>query len=271
MRILLHLPGEDPIETTYEHYAEEISHGDQISNEEERGFISTLRSAASDRASGTYDFRGNYYGTLRWYRAKYVTLADEEGCAYRVIGRLDDINDMMLEKDRFRMDAQYDELTGILNKNYGLTAIKQALKKRTLEVNCILFMDIDNFKWINDSYGHLEADQVLRQVGMILRELFSGADIVVRFGGDEFIVYMKSAASLEAAEKKAARILEELHRITIGTEKPIRASIGIISIAGESADYESVFKCVDEALYKAKKEGKDRYTALKYRPKKNGK
>ncbi len=272
MRISLHLPGEDPIETTYEHYAEEVSHGDQISNEEERRFISTLRSAASGRASGTYDFRGNYYGTLRWYRAKYVTLADEEGCAYRVIGRLDDINDMMLEKDRLRMDAQYDELTGILNKNYGLTAIKQALKKRTLEeVNCILFMDIDNFKWINDSYGHLEADQVLRQVGMILRELFSGADIVVRFGGDEFIVYMKSAASLEAAEKKAARILEELHRITIGTEKPIRASIGIISIAGESADYESVFKCVDEALYKAKKEGKDRYTALKYRPKKNGK
>ena len=272
MRISLHLPGEDPIETIYEHYAEEVSYGDQISNEEERRFISTLRSAANDRASGTYDFRGNYYGTPRWYRAKYVTLADEEGRAYRVIGRLDDINDMMLEKDRLRIDAQYDEMTGILNKNYGLTAIRQALeKRRPEEINCILFMDIDNFKGINDSYGHLEADQVLKQVGVILQQLFPETDIVARFGGDEFIVYMKSATSLEIAEMKAARILEELHRITIGTERPIRASIGIISVAGESADYESVFKCVDEALYKAKKEGKDWYTALKYTPKKDGK
>ena len=217
--------------------------------------------------NGTCDFEGDYYQTgMRWYRAKYVSLADETGKCYRVIGRLDDINDIIIKQDQLRLAAQVDAVTGIYNKNYAIFAIATALrKKRAGSTDAVLFLDIDNFKAINDTFGHLEADEVLRQIGVILQGMFRKDDIVARFGGDEFIVYMKSAADPESIAAKADSILLAVHGIKIGDAKPVCCSIGIASVTEEEISYNEVLKRADKALYEAKKNGKNQYVVLGWR------
>lgn len=264
MRVSLLLPEKGFTEDVREHYMATIDQYERISSKDRQKLVAMLRSALQMSKSGTYDFEGDYYQTgMRWYRAKYVSLADDSGKCYRVIGRLDDITDIILKQDQLRIAAQLDEVSGVYNKNYAILSIETALREKSANVtDAVLFLDIDNFKAINDTFGHLEADGVLRQIGVILRGLFSGDDIVARFGGDEFIVYVKSVGEIEAITVKADAVLRAIHGITIGDTCPICCSIGITSVVGEHIGYDTVLKRADMALYKAKKNGKNQYAVL---------
>lgn len=267
MRLSLLLPEQGFTELVREHYLETIDTNERIFNVDRSKLAEVLRNAIKTSHSGTYDFEGDYYRTgMRWYRAKYVSLADETGKCYRVIGRLDDINDIIIKQDQLRLAAQVDEVTGIYNKNYAIFAIATALrKKRAGSTDAVLFLDIDNFKAINDTFGHLEADEVLRQIGVILQGMFRKDDIVARFGGDEFIVYMKSAEDPGSITAKADSILLAVHGIKIGDVKPVCCSIGIASVTEEGISYNEVLKRADKALYEAKKNGKNQYVVQGWR------
>ena len=264
MRISLLLPQKGFTEEVRDRYLETIPAYGRIPDNEKDSFIAVLRHASAAATSGTYDFEGDYYGTgMRWYRAKYMSLADDEGQVYRVIGRLDDIHDIIMMQNQLRTDAQMDEVTGIYNKNYAIAAITNALSEKDESAfDAALFLDIDNFKAINDTYGHLEADKVLQKIGMTLRGLFRENDIVARFGGDEFIVYMKSAGGMQVVTEKAAGIIHAANEIKIGSAAPVCCSIGITGITGRGVSYESVLKRADAALYEAKENGKNQYAVV---------
>ena len=121
-------------------------------------------------------------------------------------------------------------------------------------------MDLDDFKKINDTYGHDIGDKVLSSVAKILKDEFRKADIIGRFGGDEFIIYMTGTDDLNVAKSKAAQSLENMQDAlkTTHPEVKIHGSFGIAPCSRPEEDYNDLFKKADNALYAAKKSGKNR-------------
>lgn len=124
-------------------------------------------------------------------------------------------------------------------------------------MDAFLMMDCDGFKSINDTFGHLAGDQMLKNIGKCLTCSFRSSDIIGRVGGDEFVVYMKDVPSVDFVLRKC-RQLRRLIR-TMGGSTPLSISIGIAFVKSETA-YEDVFRMADEALYQAKKDGGNRIT-----------
>jgi diguanylate cyclase (GGDEF)-like protein len=159
--------------------------------------------------------------------------------------------------------ANTDYLTGLYNRSYIETIanewLKQAAEKNE-NIVCIAF-DIDNFKLINDEYGHLFGDEVIKQVSKACSKLFNKNELFGRYGGDEFVVILKGT-SLEIGKKKAEQIRKTLKNYLInkdGKSVSIAASIGIADNSnGTVMNFNELFHLADVGLYKAKQIGKNR-------------
>ncbi len=149
-----------------------------------------------------------------------------------------------------------DELTGLKNKGALTGAINKYLTDETKDKGIMFLLDIDNFKSVNDTYGHDVGDSVINQLGVFLEDTFKDEDIVGRFGGDEFIVFIKNTDSPEIAESVAKRIIEgAAKRIKLPDEdKTISVSVGIALYHGAEKNYSEIFKKADVALYKTKQD-----------------
>ena len=118
----------------------------------------------------------------------------------------------------------------------------------------MFLLDIDRFKSINDTYGHDVGDSVIREFGAVLRDIFTHGEIVGRFGGDEFIVFIKDTDDKLTAENAAHRIIDgaaEQIKLPDG-ERSISVSIGIATYQGVETNYSEIFKKVDVAMYRSK-------------------
>jgi diguanylate cyclase (GGDEF)-like protein len=156
-----------------------------------------------------------------------------------------------------------DTLTGLYNRAYLLNQIG-VLAERSASQGiglAVLMLDIDHFKQINDSYGHLAGDDVLRQVAAVIRESTRSEDLVARFGGEEFVVVLPVSVPDLAADR-AERIRSNLAERTVmaeGTGIRVTASIGLaFAPAGRSRNEMALIMTADEALYRAKADGRNR-------------
>ncbi len=151
-----------------------------------------------------------------------------------------------------------DELTGVYNRRYLNLILERELARtrRYGDTLSILILDLDNFKEINDAYGHLEGDKSLIKFAGILRESARDADTIVRYGGDEFVIIAPST-NYDGAYTLAKRILNNLAKVNtpIG---PLSASIGIATYPDNGTDFKSLFEYADRCLYDAKRSGKGR-------------
>lgn len=118
-------------------------------------------------------------------------------------------------------------------------------------------MDMDNFKQINDSYGHQKGDQVLLQFSDLLRYVFGRDSIVARIGGDEFVVYLSSIDKPEDVGAICDKLQRELHDVRVG-DTPVTISIGAVTATGED-DYDTLYRLADKALYEAKRGQKNQF------------
>lgn len=157
-----------------------------------------------------------------------------------------------------KTERDTDGLTGLLNKESLTREIKRSLIKNPT-TGILLLMDLDDFKKINDTYGHDIGDKVLSSVAKILKDEFRKADIIGRFGGDEFIIYMTGTDDLNVAKSKAIQSLENMRDAlkTTHPEVKIHGSFGIAPCSRPEEDYNDLFKKADNALYAAKKSGKN--------------
>ena len=157
--------------------------------------------------------------------------------------------------DRSRQDL----LTGLLNKLTFETDTKKALAKSKEGLYKALFIfDFDNFKKVNDNYGHLAGDEALKAFGNILMRSFRAHDIIGRVGGDEFMVYMPDLAkeNLKRADEIANEVLDALKQVTLtGGATGFSCSIGI-GTSNEAVDFATLYKVADRGLYIAKENGK---------------
>lgn len=163
------------------------------------------------------------------------------------------------DKLNYRRLSMTDSLTGVLNKSTALNQIGRYLLTKVDDADCaLLIVDLDNFKTVNDRYGHQIGDRLLNRVGEILHEAFRGNDIVGRFGGDEFVILMKNIFDDEIVERKCGEILKLLDELTLDQEKfRISCSMGAVIAKKRNESLERLFKIADDALYEAKALGKN--------------
>jgi|AntDeeMinimDraft_5_1070356.scaffolds.fasta_scaffold15733_2 diguanylate cyclase (GGDEF)-like protein len=156
-----------------------------------------------------------------------------------------------------------DELTGISNRKHFKDFLNKmfTMAKRHSQPLVLLMADVDNFKEINDTYGHFEGDECLRKVAEVLTENIRNEDLAARMGGDEFVVLLPQT-QLEEAKNIADRIKKSVQEIDIKDSGSITISIGAAVIRKED-DIESFLKRADDALYKAKNNGRNRIAWIK--------
>ncbi|MBM7662838.1 diguanylate cyclase (GGDEF)-like protein [Bacillus mesophilus] len=166
--------------------------------------------------------------------------------------------------------ANLDFLSGISNRSYLETTANDWLKKAHKEnenVVCIAF-DVDDFKTINDKYGHLCGDEVIKQVGKVCKETFSENDLIGRYGGDEFVILLYGE-TIEQSLLKVEKLkiaLRKLHIESKSESLAIKTSIGVAdNQKGQVKEFKDLFLLADQSLYLAKQNGKDQvllYTAM---------
>jgi diguanylate cyclase (GGDEF)-like protein len=164
-------------------------------------------------------------------------------------------------EEYLRRLARIDVLTGLPNRRSFQALLRAAVTRsqRRSETLALLFVDIDNFKYVNDSMGHAVGDAVLKHVGDTLSEVVRKGDVVCRIGGDEFTVLVGNVAGADAALQLGNRMLERLKQLTRinGVELRTKASIGIALMPHSASTEEDLMHCADTAMYRAKTEGKD--------------
>ena len=164
---------------------------------------------------------------------------------------------------RLRTLAENDSLTGLANRYYFDESLRTAIPRanRLNDKLALLFLDLDNFKIINDSMGHDAGDQLLKEVARRLLHVVRNGDIVCRLGGDEFAILAHNFETQDRIVQLAERILEELrHPFVIkNTEQFISASIGVATYPDAGHDAGDMLKAADLAMYRAKRDGKNNY------------
>ncbi|WP_455383658.1 diguanylate cyclase [Salinispira pacifica] len=155
--------------------------------------------------------------------------------------------------------ATVDELTGLYNRRFLADALRRELhrSKRYRIPLSVLFLDLDNFKKVNDSYGHQTGDDVLCGFAAFLRRYLRSEDVAGRYGGEEFLVIMPQT-DLEGAKKLGARLLESIESDPIHPELAVTFSGGIASYPQHADSVDSLIELADVGLYSAKMAGKNR-------------
>ncbi len=159
---------------------------------------------------------------------------------------------------RYMHLSMTDSLTGILNKKSCEEAIRKYLEANTDHYCALLFLDLDNFKSINDHTGHATGDQILEGTGKLLFNSFRSTDIVGRIGGDEFMVLIKDFSdSEEALKRKCALLQNEMYQTMLDFSVEASCSIGAVLFQNKDLDFRTIYELADESLYKAKTAGKN--------------
>jgi diguanylate cyclase (GGDEF)-like protein len=152
--------------------------------------------------------------------------------------------------------AHHDSLTGLLNHKETVKRIQKALARRRR--GCLFMMDVDDFKNVNDSFGHPVGDEALAAIARVVREDFRAEDIVGRVGGDEFMAYSENLEDVAVAREKGRHILEQIQNLRFSNpDCRIFASVGIAKYNGRE-EFEQLYSRADAMLYVSKKLGKHR-------------
>ncbi len=200
---------------------------------------------------------------FHWCSISAIVVNDSNGKPHKAIASLENIDERVEKEEHLRRKAEMDQLTGLFNKITTEYLIKESLKHRCFadDKYALLIIDIDNFKKVNDTLGHLYGDSVLKQLASHLKPLFRKDDIVGRVGGDEFFVFLKNYQSVYFLEKKSEEICRLFHKTFQegNTSVNVSASIGISLCPENGTVLDELYKAADIALYNAKARGKDQY------------
>lgn len=205
-------------------------------------------------------------GKKIWLRTSKVPLHDAVGKVIGVLGIYDDITEQKMAEAQIHQLAFYDALTGLPNRRLLLDRLQQAfsVSARNGQHGAVLFLDLDNFKTLNDSKGHDFGDQLLKQVAERLVSCIRDGDTVARLGGDEFVVVLESLSSNAEEAVTQADMVAEKVRAELGLPYQFgdylhysTPSIGVVLFRGHLQPLEDVLRFADTAMYQAKQAGRN--------------
>jgi len=201
-------------------------------------------------------------GSYIWVYSRGKALRDSKHKAIKLAGSIADITDRKNSEDRIKFMAYYDALTRLPNRTFFMNILndKIELAKCQNTEGAVFFIDLDNFKNINDTMGHDYGDKLIVHLAKQLEFIIDEKDTICRLGGDEFILIHPSTQSTEAVEY-AKHLLELFNGVFDVDNKQmyITASIGVAIYPKDGSDTSSILKNADTAMYKAKELGKNRF------------
>ncbi len=220
--------------------------------------------STGDEASWRGEIEHIAGGLPAWLDVSIARIADgDHEAPVSLTAQIADVTPRKLAEERLLQIAMHDELTGLPNRALLTDRLQHELstaERRNTSVG-ILFLDLDEFKTINDAAGHLAGDEVLRSVAQRLTEVIRPGDTVSRLGGDEFVVLCPDLHEHREARRVADRVLDALsHPVEVGLSSySVTASIGIALADAETENTaESILRQADAAMYAAKRKGKGR-------------
>lgn len=192
-----------------------------------------------------------------------IPVRDRETRYLGLVTTCEDISKQKEATAKINQLAYYDNLTGLPNRVSFMDRLQQSLAfaSRNGEQVCLMFLDLDNFKDVNDTLGHAMGDKLLTEVARRLESCVRESDLLARLGGDEFVMLLCLGVTQEGALAVAQRVLQQvatpfqIDKHTVHTS----ASIGMAFYPDDSHDVSSLFRCADTAMYHAKNEGKSRF------------
>ena len=200
-------------------------------------------------------------GSVRWLEDKSRVIDGPDGVPIRVDGIVSDVSERRSHADRINHQANHDALTGLPNRNLLNDRIGQALAQapRTDQQVAVLFLDLDGFKFINDSFGHSFGDALLRTVAARLEVVIRDSDTVARLGGDEFVILLPNLAQAGDAVHVASKVLNafKVPILQDGRQLHLSASIGISVFPQDGDTCDLLLQHADVAMYRAKANGRN--------------
>ena len=227
-------------------------------------FQKMFETALQREMKGTAEYRlrqgGKESGKYAYFRTYYQSIADYDGKISHIIGRSYDISTERAVREKLLREVQLDPLTRIYNKTASGEIVDAFLEKSTQGTHVLYVIDIDDFKKINDTFGHTVGDMVISDIATLIREQFTDEAVVGRVGGDEFMVFVKDT-SLQEAEAKAEQLCTNVQKTLSGDGAVIvvTLSVGMAVTGKDGYDYSTLFERADHAMYHIKKNGKNHY------------
>lgn len=196
-----------------------------------------------------------------WCEISCFPIMSDNGRMVSIIGLIKDVNNMVLEREKLLKRSERDSMTDLLNKEAFKLQVKKALNRQPDGNHAILFVDLDYFKSVNDILGHLTGDKAICEAADKLKLIFSNHDIISRFGGDEFCVFVKDIP-ITTLKSKLDWMIEKLQADYSGTEGMVHVSCscGVACTDVVGYKYKNLILCADKALYISKKNGRNKYT-----------
>lgn len=194
----------------------------------------------------------------RWLMQDFIPMRDERSAAF--VGRLwlyQDVTENHQLEQRLRWQANHDSLTGLLSRSAFEQALSE-LPKQAIQSYALLYIDLDQFKLINDTSGHMAGDELLKQVAQRLATMLAKDMILARMGGDEFAIIMVGDAQQAMAMAESIRyMLAEFRFVYFERQYQIGASIGVVPDIGAEQDAKMLMAMADAACYAAKNAGRN--------------
>jgi len=207
-------------------------------------------------------------GQIGWIESMCVPIMDDNEQMIGALGINRDITDRIAEAEHLNHLAHYDQLTQIPNRYLLLDRIAHLIEQAERKDNefALLYIDLDNFKQINDTKGHVFGDRILKEVANCLKQSIRNADTVARIGGDEFVILLEDITDNNDISMIAKVLVDELHKpFTINQQDyGISGSIGIATYPTDGRTTDELLAAADKAMYKAKETGKDTFVFKGY-------
>jgi len=200
-------------------------------------------------------------GEFIWCQVMGKTIYDDYRKPIRVIGKIVNVDTQKRELEALEYKATRDPLTGVYNKEVTIKKIDKYISGNKNGRHVLMLVDFDDFKSINDNYGHLQGDKVLIFVISRIKEVFTAGEIVGRIGGDEFVVFSGNISNIDEVVEKAERLKRELDTTYVSDNNQIKisGSIGVSICPDSGVNYEQLMELADKALYEVKEHGKNSF------------
>ncbi len=234
---------------------------DDITHPDDSGDLPELMRAMTSHDVEHYRLEKRYLrgdGGVVWARTWVSVMDDGEGGSL-AIAHIEDVTERRHNEERLEWAASHDGLTGLPNRFRFLERLGMYLDTTATGSIAVLFIDLDNFKVINDSLGHDAGDHLLQAMAERLRSVVRDRDMLGRFGGDEFIVMLRDVSGADDPLDIADRLRREIARPVIvdGAELFVTASIGITLADRDGVTTSELLRDADAAMYRAKARGRD--------------
>ena len=202
-------------------------------------------------------------GSLLWFSVRALCVTDRLGEPLRVIGVVTDIDSEKKLELQLSERASYDFLSQLYNRSTFERELKSEIERSAHAKVAVLFIDVDDFKFINDRFGHSVGDEVIKYVAGCIKQRVKGSGFAGRFGGDEFVLCITDSKQIDEIESLSLDLIDELyegyHSELANVSINVKASIGIAFFPEHGDDSNKIVAAADEAMYFVKKNGKANY------------